>query len=205
MAPAVIEGRIASGVRFGGNGATLVVPASVSWQFSTEPWSIELWMKPSAPNKARFRIDAAGVGDVFSLLLHPYGFLYFERRNGDRVANGRYPLSILPDNEWTHVVIRRQNGVIAASFNGQFAPGNEEPSSFADAAMSAPLRIGANTYGPFDGVLDELRISHGVPRASEWLRAVYYAQRGEIVRFAGKERRRWIASRSVAPGWRAKN
>jgi hypothetical protein len=185
----VIEGRIASGVRFGGNGGTLVVPASVSWQLSTEPWTIEFWMKPAAPNKRVLGLLQRGDADLFSLMIHPNGFLYFERRNGDRSANGHYPHAILPDDEWTHIVVRRENGLIAAAFNGQFAPANEEPSSFADVAQPVPLRIGANTYGPFDGVLDELRISQGAPRASEWLRAVYYAQRGELVRFAAEERR----------------
>jgi hypothetical protein len=187
--PAVIEARIGSGVRFEANGATLLVPASESWQLSTEPWTIEFWVKPAAPNKRVLGLLQRGGGDLFSLMIHSYGFLYLERRNGDRIANGRYPLAILPDNEWTHVAVRRQNGLVAASFNGEFAPANEEPPSFSDAALPGLLRIGANTYGPFDGALDELRISQGAPRASEWLRAVYYAQRGELARFAGEERR----------------
>ncbi len=187
--PIVLNGRVGDALGFNGINSSIVVPGAESWEFAKRPWTIEFWIRPAPQKKRNFGLIERGTGDYFSFMVHNLGFLYFERREGMRAANGHWRYAELPSDVWTHVIIRRQGALISAGINGEFAPASEGPADFSDPRLPGPLRIGTSSYGWFEGAFDEIRVSSGVARPPEWLRASYEAQTGRLLKFTKEERR----------------
>lgn len=182
-------GRIGDGVLLTGSTDKLIVPDSSDWVFGPEDWSLEVWMKPTAPNKRNFGIFERGSKGLFQLWLYSGGYLALERRQGSLVSEYSFANAYPPADAWTHVMLERSQDRLKLSIDGQVNEGGIGPANFADSTEPADLILGWGSHGGFDGVLDEMRISKGVRRPVGWSRAVYLAQTGGLVEADPEERR----------------
>ncbi len=187
--PITTGGRVAGGLWFNGIDTKILVDGAESWEFGLSPWTLEFWIRSAELKKRNFGLFERGDPGQFSFMVHNLDFLYFERQQGTRYSVGHWPYAALPANSWTHVTVRRDGRLISVALNGEFAPASEGPADFADLQLPGPLRIGASSFGKFEGALDEIRVSVGRQRTAEWLRSSYWAQIGEFVRFDREERR----------------
>lgn len=154
------------------NGGLSYVFTSSEWNFTNVDWTIECWMYTSTANQvAAVLNNLTGGGGSF----YPYNFglnngklcLYGYTAAGT-LAYSLFEVATLPLNSWNFIAFQRSGNTITLYLNGiSIATASLTPgvSLYWD---SSPFNIGAyndNSY-PFDGWLDDIRITKGVARYS---------------------------------------
>lgn len=148
-------------VRF--QGGSLSIADSAAFGFGTGDFTIEFWAFP---------LQQTWAGGLVSVGYYYDGILFRQRQGSDSLyfnsaAANWNPGQNMPSNVWTHVALVRESGYVSVYSNGTRVLNYEQT---ADLGTSKFVVIGAGSHSglgePFDGYLDELRITKGVARYS---------------------------------------
>ena len=150
---------------FDGTGDYLTIPHSTDFEFGSEDFSIDCWVRPSNISASQFIACEHNYGTLGSYYLtitstgKLMSYLYYSSNSNVQITSD----ASLTLNEWNHVFVGRTNGVMYLGLNG----------TVKSAALTQTLvnpntvfTIGEQTNGSnyYAGYLDEFRISKGICR-----------------------------------------
>jgi hypothetical protein len=151
-----------SSMYFDGTGDYCLSPVSQNFAFGTGDFTVECWIRTNTATQSLFgTLEGTGsYGLVFSS-----SALYWQ--NSTMVSNlmNATATSIL-DNNWHHVAVSRYNGISRMFFDGiQVTSASDTTNYTATTRMS----IGYNhsSTGPFNGYINDLRITKGIARYTQ--------------------------------------
>lgn len=157
-----------SSAYFDGNGDSLIVSASNEFDFGTDPWTIECWVRISA--------DASGVIDVIignrsTSFLAGQWYLFYQssqilfdfRVSGE---NNFLTATGISFDTWYHIAVVRNGTNYAMYKDGVLAQSSTISSSAPIGSSSYNISIGNSTDNsfPLNGYIDDLRITKGIAR-----------------------------------------
>src|SRR5574343_1637849 len=156
-----------NGVSLSLNGVNdnLSTASHTDFNFGTGDFTIELWVYGTRTNQPHSfpRILANGAylasGAWNLVLISSSGALFFDTYNGS-AADG-FSIGTLPENQWSHIAIARQQGTLRVFLNGTVATARANSQNLTGAYST---NIGSDTISFFKGYIDDLRITKGVAR-----------------------------------------
>lgn len=152
---------------FDGSGDYLISPTSTSLGFGTGDFTIEAWIYPVSIN------NDSSIVDMRSAYSLGNGTFFIDYLSGGKIAfyDGatKYGASgtAISTGSWTHVAITRKGTNLNLFVNGNI---DASGTMATDLGSSRPLGIGGSPYSgdlggaPFNGYIDELRITKGFAR-----------------------------------------
>jgi len=179
----------AGSILFNGTNQYLTVPAATQFNYSTNDFTWEMWIYPTAATwtSGTFYLIDHGPQTVNQGTLHynSNNLVYYNYYNAGNVppytAGVNYPSlhtiggGTIPANAWTHVAVCRQNLVTNMFINGQIVSSGPDPYNYATLSgapfvnpivspATQSVRIGARADGalPFKGNISNIRIVNGV-------------------------------------------
>jgi len=185
MGPSTYSGSIL----FNGTNQYLAVPAATQFNYSTNDFTWEMWIYPTAATwtSGSFYLIDHGPQTINQGTLHYYNnnLVYYSYYNAGTVPPytagvvfpGLYSMSggTIPANTWTHVALCRQNLVTNMFINGQIIKSGPDPYNYATLSgapfVSPPVSpatqsvtIGSRSDGQylFKGNISNVRIVNGV-------------------------------------------
>ena len=163
-----------SSIAFDGTGDYLTSPDSDAWSFGTGNFTVEGWVYPAAsPNQPIIVGQWSGSGGSTTLswvlLLSNDGNRNLRFATSSDGANVLFDLvssSPLTLNAWSHVAVVRNGNTFQLYLNGTAATGGSTTSSSSLFNATNALSVGSSSAGtqPFNGYIDDLRITKGVAR-----------------------------------------
>ena len=160
-----------------GTGDHLVVPDSTDWDFGTEDFTIDFWVRHDAGNFV-FSFEQY-VSSATAWQLHIYPDFWIELQNwqsSSQICGYKFPHTPV-DETWYHIALVRDNShadKMRLAVNGTFVTPSEIQVNIGTTTwgdFAAPLKIGYNNYyvvldgtGYHNGHIDEFRISKGIAR-----------------------------------------
>lgn len=149
---------------FDGSGDYLSIPSSSNFTFGTGDFTIECWVRFNAVASQQLIIDFRPVGSngLYPALYISNGILYYYTNATNAITS-----STLFTNIWYHISVVR-NGTSTKLFIN----GGQEGSTYVDSTnySNGSITIGSSgfyangTDSPFNGYMDDLRITKGVAR-----------------------------------------
>lgn len=151
--------------KFGGSsvyfsGGNLTIPASEDFGFGQGDFTLEMWARPTAQTHNTL----ININDYTSGILWRGGVssdqLYLNCNESCEWRDWN-PATHMPLNQWTHLALVRESGVVSLYVNGQSVL---SWSRTQDLGSSASVMLGAsshNTGEVFTGYMDEVRITKG--------------------------------------------
>jgi Concanavalin A-like lectin/glucanases superfamily len=179
----------AGSILFNGTNQYLAVPAATQFNYSTNDFTWEMWIYPTAATwtSGTFYLIDHGPQTVNQGLLHYSGnkLMYYNYYNAGNIppytSGANFPSlytiggGTIPANAWTHVAVCRQNLVTNMFINGQIVSSGPDPYNYATLSgapfvnpivspATQSVRIGARADGayPFKGNISNVRIVNGV-------------------------------------------
>ena len=163
-----------SSIAFDGTGDYLTAPDSDAWSFGTGNFTVEGWVYPAAsPNQPIIVGQWSGSGGSTTLswvlLLSNDGnrnLRFATSSDGASVLFDLVSSSPLTLNAWSHVAVVRNGNTFQLYLNGTAATGGSTTSSSSLFNANNALSVGSSSAGtqPFNGYIDDLRITKGVAR-----------------------------------------
>ena len=199
------SGKHSSALNIGSTGTFVQGPTGAntnSFQFGTDPFTIETWIY----------LNATPAGDDFIFCprgsyLDTSSFVWFVSASGSNAQLKMYSYgsfwytasSTFAPQTWTHVAVTRDtNKHFKFYINGQLIDTvTSQTSRVMGHTSTAPLRIGNGELGNqgLNGLLDDFRVTKGVARdiAADWTAGVYNSPlpQGAAVAAATRPTRRW--------------
>jgi len=156
----------ATSIQFDGSGDYLSSPDSNDWNFSTNDFTIDFWMRLNAEGQGVRRFVCGQADNTANYLS---AVIEVSQNNKIRVSHNQdYNKefdTVLSANIWYHIAVVRSSGTVSCYING-----TKETTTYSmpgDIDSPDIMSIGrAGAYGSyyFYGFLDEFRISKGVAR-----------------------------------------
>jgi len=182
-------GVVAGALRLDGTRG-IAVSGKGAWAFGREDWTIELWARLPARSAAKpDELFSLGRTNLFNLYRHSLGFLVIELANDRIVADVSFAQVRLPLEEWTYIAIIREKGSLILWIGARRF---EVPLKVVDFLLpnsADPVLFGSGAYGFTSMDLDEARISTGVARSTQWVKASMSAAAGTMLAFGAPESR----------------
>jgi hypothetical protein len=140
-----------------------VMGTSSEMAFGTGDFTVEFWVYPAAANQTATIIGwrPTNTNGAYINLYLLSGSIYLYVSSADRISGGSVSASA-----WSHIALARSNGVTKLFLNGTQTGSNYTDSNSYLVGANRPL-IGANDYdvsSPFNGYIDDLRITKGYAR-----------------------------------------
>ncbi|MEI7426123.1 MAG: LamG domain-containing protein [Candidatus Moraniibacteriota bacterium] len=153
-----------SSMYFDGTGDYLTVPSSGDFDFSTNDFSIDMWVYSTNFNESKAILTKSTANTSGWVLFHVEKKLRFLAGNGSNWGTYVDSANTLTDNAWNHIGVAQISGVIYYYING-VQSGNYVP-TYPFNGNATTLNIGNWQFGGFNfpGYIDELRISKGIAR-----------------------------------------
>ncbi len=153
--------------------------------------TVEAWIKTSGYSDSDSPIVIKGYtsnvypyyeyGAYVSAISYGKKLLFFATVGGTLYSTTKYNDAIY-DNNWHYIAGRYDGETLSVSIDDGDAATNTDPSGDIN-HYSTNAIIGNYTYlnGPFDGLIDEVRISN-VARSAAWIKASYYSGAGSLLK-----------------------
>jgi hypothetical protein len=142
---------------FDGTGDYIDTADATGFDFGTEDFTIDMWIKPSSLDLPAGFFGFSQGESAFSFYRYFAQFAYWNGTGGGYFGN---TLSI---NVWQHVAIVRSSGVIMGFVDG--VKGNNTYNDTTNFVTSSYAIIGSSIWNEYyTGWIDELRISKGIAR-----------------------------------------
>lgn len=156
---------------FDGTGDYVSTPDSVDWAFGSGDFTIEAWVRPanfSAAMDIMAQRNSAVLTDLWGFrIAGTTGALQFYANAASTSIISRTTTATLTAAAWSHVAAVRSSGATYLYINGSPAAATGADSSIALADTAALLYIGCGheaAVNPFNGYIDDVRITKGVAR-----------------------------------------
>jgi hypothetical protein len=177
-------------ILFNGTNQYLFIPRATQFNYSTNDFTWEMWIYPTASNWTSGTIylmdhGPSGSANQGTLVYYNNGLRYVNYYNSygypPATAGINFPSLFtigggpITANTWTHVAVCRQNLVTNMFINGKVVSSGPDPYNFATqsgapftspivspASQSVYIGIGSNGAGPFKGNISNVRIVNGV-------------------------------------------
>ena len=154
---------------FDGSGDYLVVEGSDEFNFGTDDFTIEAWVKINLP-LANFRESLCGQTDNYDnrYAVRPaqsngnFGFTYYNGSTYRDMDGG----AAITDGDWCHVAVVRASGVFKFFINGIKGTDNTSYPTESVGITDGKFYIARNNWDSYDlpCYIDELRVSKGIAR-----------------------------------------
>lgn len=149
--------------QFDGTGDYLTIADSPDWDFGTDDFTVDFWIRPAADQVRRGLISCRqGVNDT------SWAVIIYNSTNVVEIHSSASIIlsagTALPNNAWTHVAVVRSGTTVSIYYDGILKASTSNSFNFNNGST---LFIGADidgSIGNFNGHLDELRISQGIAR-----------------------------------------
>ena len=156
----------ASSMYFDGTGDRLEVPAHADWNFGTGDFTIDFWVNPSVTVNDR---GLVGVRKTSGNDANEWAVLFYAQANRVEWGNGVAVLldsgAAVAQDAWTHVAVVRNAGTLKIYYDGVEQASMTDNGDYNDAGA---LTVGEDLHPaggpPFNGFMDEVRISKGIAR-----------------------------------------
>jgi len=183
-------GTYSGSILFNGTNQYLSIARATQFNYSTNDFTWEMWIYPTATNWTSGTIYLMDHGPSSSanqgtLVYYNNGLRYVNYYNSSAyppaTSGLNYPSlftiggGTITANTWTHVAVCRQNLVTNMFINGKLVSSGPDPYNFATqsgapftspivspASQSVYIGIGSNGAGPFKGNISNVRIVNGV-------------------------------------------
>jgi hypothetical protein len=143
--------------------AHLSIPDSPAFDFGSGDFTIEAWIYPNMVSGLHTILRKGDSPPSFVFGIYNSELHFYGSHNGgswDVNVFGGQPIT---PNEWIHVAVTKKAGVYRIFKNGVSSTPLSIPGALA--VIPVPLLIGRSSHGnPFNGYIDELRITKGVAR-----------------------------------------
>lgn len=156
---------------FDGTGDYVSTPDSVDWAFGSGDFTVEAWVRPanfSAAMDIMVQRNSAVITDFWGFRIAvTTGALQFYAYVASTPIISRTTTATLTAAAWSHVAAVRSSGATYLYINGSPAAATGADSSTALADTAALLYIGCGNEAaanPFNGYIDDVRITKGVAR-----------------------------------------
>ena len=145
---------------FDGNGDYLTVPNSQAFNFGTGDFTLEAWIYITSLNANNGIFGTPQGGLAFAV--NNNNRLFADHANvGGSPVFGTTPLSA---NTWYHVAVSRSNGIARTFINGVIESSGSWNANFTSSSLSIIGNLETLNTWPFNGYIDDLRITKGVAR-----------------------------------------
>ena len=155
-----------SGALFGGSTSDYIeAPLDSAFNFGTGEFTIELWAYPTRTGSHTCIARWGGGNNLYFLSLETtVGVVVYIAGSGTAVITG----GTIAVNQWQHIALTKQGSNLKAFLNGSQVGSTYNIGSASLSANNTNLRIGRDfiTNSPFQGYIDEIRITKGVCRYS---------------------------------------
>jgi hypothetical protein len=140
-----------------------VMGTSSEMAFGTGDFTVEFWVYPAAANQTATIIDwrPTNTNGAYPMLYLSSGSIKLYVNTADQISGGAVTASA-----WSHIALARSSGVTKLFLNGTQTGSNYTDTNAYLTGSGRPL-IGSNAYDlllPFNGYLDDLRITKGYAR-----------------------------------------
>lgn len=164
------DGKINGALGFDGSGDSVVIKDDTSLDFGTGDFSAIVWTKTLAYNGDGQIINKRDYwGSNIGLQYHESQFIVWL---GDYPPYSQLLYNGVDADEWYHVAITRENGIVNLFVNGEIIESKEVSGSI---STNADLYLGIDPYHSeenFFGFIDEIRFSN-IMRSAEYFRTEY--------------------------------
>jgi len=217
----LVDGKVGKALNFDGSDDYIDCGNDASITGVTNNFTMELWARPQTTHGIdaestsgtegtsgqRYAIGAAhgdntwGSGHAGAgVSIGTNGISVYEHADGYMPALLVYQGDI---TEWNHIVIAYVDKQPRLYLNGvSVRTGLTSPKAYVHPGLYNDDGIGGMSYGHFDGLIDEVRISNA-PRSDAWIKATYYSLFNELV-YTREEPTEWsyrkIITISGSPG-----
>lgn len=158
---------------FDGISDYLQIASQTEFGFGTGDFTIECWIYPTQLSSddlttiVDFRDSGGGNGPAVFIENGGSTIMFYDGSDNNSVFGN----TVIPLNQWTHVVAQRSSSVWQIYINGNEDSASVYISNNGDLPSSSPCRIGTavdspGNYRNFFGYIDELRVTKGVARYS---------------------------------------
>ena len=148
---------------FDGSGNKIDVSSSSDFAFGTGDFTIELWFYKSTSNVNEYLFDFENQLSVF--IMAGQVIYYFAQIGGSNTGN--VPFGTVEVNQWNHIAIVRQSGVIKLYLNGELKHSQNESRNWSSAqALTIGQYSGGGSYS-FEGYMQDFRIYKGAAKYTE--------------------------------------
>jgi hypothetical protein len=153
-----------SSLYFDGTGDYMyVMGTSSEMAFGSGDFTVEFWVYPAAANQTATIIDwrGANVNGAYPMLYLSSGSIKLYVNTADQISGGAVTASV-----WSHIALSRSSGVTKLFLNGTQTGSNYTDTNAYLVSASRPI-IGSNGFDlliPFNGYLDDIRITKGYAR-----------------------------------------
>ncbi len=184
-------GVFGSALQFDG-AQSLWIGDHADWSLGGGDWTLEFWLRVAAPGTRNMGLLTHGPPGVFSLYRHMTNFLVLEASNDGLVSDTSFGQARIAPDAWTLVTLIRHGDQLQAWVDLQHFDRAKPLTGFVVPDTPDPLLIGTGAYGGLTGWIDELRLSKGVARPTEWIQASLLASHGVLLAVSGLEEQRGI-------------
>ena len=148
---------------FNGSGDKVTVNSSSDFAFGTGDFTIEQWFYKSTTNVNEYLFDFENQLSVF--IMAGQVIYYFAQIGGSNTGN--VPFGTVEVNQWNHVAIVRQSGVIKLFLNGELKHSQNESRNWSSAqALTIGQYSGGGAYS-FEGYMQDFRIYKGAAKYTD--------------------------------------
>ena len=148
---------------FNGNGDKVTVNSSSDFAFGTGDFTIEQWFYKSTTNVNEYLFDFENQLSVF--IMAGQVIYYFANIGGSNTGN--VPFGTVEVNQWNHLAVVRQSGVIKLYLNGELKHSQNESRNWSSAqALTIGQYSGGGAYS-FEGYMQDFRIYKGAAKYTD--------------------------------------
>jgi hypothetical protein len=157
-------------IAFDGTGDWCQIPNNAAFQFGSGDFTIEYWFYPTSLSGLKQHINPgvspSNLNNSYAIITNGSALLYYLSSAGStswNIANG-VSMGTATINTWQHIALVRNGSVFTPYLNG--TAGTTTTSAAALFNFTSEIRIGSEPTGanPFQGYMDEFRITKGVAR-----------------------------------------
>ena len=151
-------------IEFDGTGDYLTAPDDAAWDLGSSDFTIEAFVYPTASPAQPIIIGQWTSSYAWVLLLSNDGNRYLRGLLYNGSFNDYVSTSALSLNSWNHCAFVREGNTVSLYLNGTSVYSTTFTGSVS--TSTSALSIGANSVGgsPFQGYLDDVRVTKGVAR-----------------------------------------
>lgn len=161
---------------FGGTADSLTIADNEAWSFGSGDFTLDFWVYPTRTDTQECLASQWVTGDTaheasFAILHNKAGvnpgklwFLWkLDGLNGMDDGGTSIPISV---NQWNHIALIRNGGTLYAAVNGTMylLAENLGNQAFDNCARALAFGSQSDEAQPFQGYLDEIRLSKGIAR-----------------------------------------
>ena len=148
---------------FNGSGDMITLNSSSDFAFGTGDFTIEQWFYKSTSNVNEYLFDFENQLSVF--IMAGQVIYYYANIGGSN--SGNVPFGTVEVNQWNHVAIVRQSGVIKLFLNGELKHSQNESRNWSSAQnLTIGQYSGGGAYS-FEGYMQDFRIYKGAAKYTD--------------------------------------